>query len=40
MRARFESDNAANMAQLIASTQNALANAGGGNDSWYTGHGA
>lgn len=40
MAARYELGQAKNMEMLIASTQNALANAGGGNDAWYTGHGA
>lgn len=34
--ARGEADQARNMEQLIASTQNAMANAGGGNTDWYT----
>lgn len=40
MQARYELDQAKNMEMLIASTQNALANAGGGNTEWYTGQGA
>lgn len=38
MQARYELDQAKNMEMLIASTQNALANAGGGSTEWYTGN--
>lgn len=37
MQARYELDQAQNMEMLIASTKNALANAGGGSTEWYTG---
>jgi hypothetical protein len=37
MQARYELDQARNMEALIASTRNAMANAGGGNTEWYTG---
>lgn len=40
MQARYELDQVRNMEMLIASTQNALANAGGGSTEWYTGHDA